>query len=192
MALMTSDIDGVILSALAQVFAYELQQRVAGDSLALKTLKQADLQDDPTLTAPYLVFSDDPDEGQRPIREGGEMDRMYGGVEIGGPVRFLHYFICKFGTPLATTREQCRSDVATLQARIEDTLEQYFDLSGVLAPGLLQSSDTTIRIEGANPLLIDKMTKRIYGGEQTFYGEGTISWHYPISRYRSHRVFTGS
>ena len=175
----TSDIDGPILAALLYVFTLELQQT----QNILKTLKQADLQDDPTLTAPYFVFRDDPEKGQTPIM-GSEMEEMYGCVEIGGPVRYLHHFKGKYGTPLATTRNQARTDIATLEARIEDVLFKYLSLSNTTQSGMLTSTDTSRRVEGANVFLIDDMEKRIYGGEQTFYGEGVMRWHYPVSRYR--------
>ena len=176
----TPDIDGPILAALLYVFTLELQQTQS----ILKTLKQADLQDDPTLTAPYLVFRDDPQKGQTRIL-GGELAKQYGSVEIGGPVRYLHHFKAKYGTPLATTRNQARVDIATLEARVEDVLFKYFSLANTTQSGMLTSTDNTRRIEGANTFLIDDMEKRIYGGEQTFYGEGTMCWHYPVSRFRT-------
>src|SRR3954465_5683030 len=110
--MLSSDIDEVILAALSQVFTIELMTGLAGDALQLKTLKQADLQDDPTLTAPYLVYQDDPEKGV--TRMPHELEHMYGSSEIGGPIKYVHYYRGKFGSPLATTRESQRAAIATM------------------------------------------------------------------------------
>ena len=188
----TCDIDESILAALQVIFAYEMQAQVAGDPLALQTLKQAPLQDDPTTVAPFVVYSPllSEDESIRLVTH-KEM-ATYGSVEIGGPIVYLHLFEASFGTPQATTREQARSDGAILMSRIVQTLIKYADLSGVLAGGhLLQSADQSKVIEGNNNRLVTKAGFVIYGGEQTFFTKGQVFWQYPVSWYVPTVRFSG-
>lgn len=186
-----SDIDDQIMAALQQIFAYELQQQVVGDSLALKTLKPDPLQDDPTLSAPYVIFKPFGGEGEGVRLLKHEEEHLYGGTEIGGPIRYLHLYECEYGTPQAATRQQARSDAAGLQARIVTALIKYMDLSGVLAPGELQSADQSQRIEGQNYHMVTHAGYRIYGGEQTFFGKGRVFWQYPVCWYIHARFFAG-
>jgi hypothetical protein len=179
---LSPDIEEQILAALQQMFAAELQTALAGDRLALKTLKPLPLQDDPTLSAPYLVYGPDYELGTRLVKY-GEEEKEYGCVEIGGPVRFLRFYTAICGTPVVTTREQCYADIASLSTRVLQILMQHYDLSNILVSGQLQSADQSTWIEGANPLLIDGCRSRLKGGEQTWFGEATITWHYPVSWY---------
>lgn len=184
------DIEEQVLLALQTIFQQELQTKVAGDPLALKTLKPAPLQDDPTLAAPYLVYGPDFEKGERPVTR--EEEREYGCLEIGGPLRFLRFYTATCGTPIVTTREVCYAQINNLKTRVMQVLLRYQDLSGVLEVGPLESQDRSRRIEGQNPLLIDCSRTRIKGGEQTWFGEGTISWHYPVSWYEPFRVYVGN
>lgn len=185
------DIEEQILAALQVIFQKELQvQAPPGDRLALKTLKPAPLQDDPTLAAPYLVYSPDFEKGERLVKHGQE-EREYGCIEIGGPLRFVRYYTATCGTPIVTSREQCYADINNLKTRVMEVLLLYQDLAGVLSVGPLKSQDGSKVIEGQNPLLIDCSKTRIKGGEQTWFGEGTIEWHYPVSWYWPFRVYAG-
>lgn len=178
-----ADIEEQILAALEQVFQQELITNIpATDPLALKTLKISPLQDDPTLVAPYLTYGPDFEMGMVPIVE-GRFEREYGSVQIGGPYMYVSYWSATVGTPFASTRAECLQQISNLTSRVSRVLMAYYDLSNVLAEGLLMSPDQSIRIEGANPLLIDKTRKRLEGGEQTWFGQGLISWHYPVAWY---------
>lgn len=185
MASYPQDIDEKILSAIGIIFQRELQTNVS-DALALKTLKQAPLQDDPTLVAPFVCYSNEGGtEGQsmRLVAHGHETAE-YGDIEIGGPIRYLYCYSCSFGTPLATTREQVRADAATLMTRIVRALIKYSDLSGVLVEGQdMASDDYGQRIEGQNIRLVTNAGYDLFGGETTFYGKGKVCWRYPVSWY---------
>lgn len=189
--MLSPDIDENVLAALQIIFLNDLQTAIntAGGYLPLKVLKQADLQDDPTISAPYLVYRPDIDKGIIPIPK--DMEHMYGSSEIGGPFKYLHHFDAKYGSPIRSTRNQARTDIAIIQTRVMQTLMNHCDLSNVLTPtsGSLGAPDQSKYIEGANPYLIDKITTRIIGGETTFFGEGHIYWHYPVSWYESFQVF---
>jgi hypothetical protein len=170
------DIEETINSTLLSLFQQELITNVSTDTLALRTLKLAPLQDDPTTTAPYLVFEKDPNKGVRKMDK-GEEEREYGCAEIGGPLRYLLFYEATCGTPLATTRDDAQAAINNLVSRIMNVIARHYDLSG------LRSQDAARLVEGANAYLIDNATTRIYGGESTWYGEGKIYWHYPVSWY---------
>jgi hypothetical protein len=187
MAYHTDDIDEKILDAINAIFRMELQQEPAqrADSLALRTLGETPLQDDPTLTAPYLTYSNykgDTGESICSITHGQEAG-WYGSLEIGGPIRYLYRYTCVFGTPEVTQRHQARADAACLMNRITATLIKYASLSNVLSPGELMSEDETKRLEGQNPLLVTNAGYSIFGGENTFFGKGKVMWQYPVSWY---------
>ena len=189
---LATDIDEQILAALQVIFALEMQVKVGGDALALQTLKQDPLQDDPTVVAPFVVYSPALSEEETIRLVTHKEMEIYGGVEIGGPLVYMHLFEASFGTPQAATREQARRDGATLMSRIVQTLITYSDLSGVLARGqLLRSADQSKVIELALNRLVTKAGFVIYGGEQTFYTKGKVSWQYPVSWYVQTRAFTG-
>lgn len=191
--ILSSDIDEQILAALSVVFTTTLQTNVVGDPLALKTLKQFDLQDDPTQVAPYLVFGPAKNEDGNIRQPSSEEERMFGWcpAEIGGPLRYVHLFEGKFGTPVSPSREAARALAASLLSRIAGTIIMYQDLSGVLSSGELASADESRVIRGSNPLLVTQMGYRIYAGEQTFYGEGKLSWRYPVEWYIQTHAFGG-
>jgi len=182
MAIYPDDIDENILAALGQIFQLELQTNVS-DALSLRTLRQAPLQDDPTLTAPFLVYSNALDGKEQCIRLITKSEEAeYGMAEIGGPIRFLYCYSCSFGTPQETTRDRARIDSSTLMTRIMHTLIHHQDLSGILASGQQMTSDNgVLRIEGQNNRLITSAGYDIFGGENTFFGKGSIYWHYPVS-----------
>jgi len=176
------DIEESILSTLQILFTQQLITHVSGDVLALKVLKQAPLQDDPTAVAPYFVYEKNPDKGTQRITHHEE--HIYGSAEIGGPIRALISFHGICGTPLATTKEQAQRDINNLMSRIMNALTTYFDLSGVVGHGLT-SPDMSRIIEGANQFYMfdEDIKTRVYGGESTWYGEGQIYWRYPVSWY---------
>lgn len=181
------DIDELILSAIQEIFQIELisTPSQSNDPLALRTLKEAPLQDDPTLTAPFVVYSNDKGregESMRLVAYGHEAAE-YGEIEIGGPIRYLYRYSALFGTPLQTTRNAARTDGATLMTRIAAALIKYADLSNILAPGMLTSGDRSRCVEGQNNRLVTCAGYDIFGGETTFYGKGKVSWQYPISWY---------
>jgi hypothetical protein len=183
----TDDIDEKILDAIGTVFRIELQQQPAlrADPLALRTLKESPLQDDPTLTAAYVTYSNykgDTGESICSITHGQEAG-WYGSNEIGGPIRYLYKYACVFGTPEVTTRNQARADAACIMNRITVTLIKYANLSNVLSPGELMSEDESKRLEGQNPLLVTNAGYSIFGGENTFYGKGKVFFQYPVSWY---------
>lgn len=179
------DLDEKILDAIGQIFAINLQQQpvISGDPLALQTIKQAPLQDDPTLTAPYVTYNNDQDSKGQSIRliSHKEEERIYGSSEIGGPIRYLYCYGCQFGTPERQTREQARADGAALMNRIVKTLVSYANLSNVLSPGMLTSEDGSKYIEGQNGRLVTGAGYSIFGGESTFFGKGKVYWVYPVS-----------
>src|ERR1700738_5064126 len=122
------DVEQSVFSTLNAMFTQTLQTNVLGDALALRTLKKAPLQDDPTLTAPYLVYQKDPDMGIKIMSS--EEERIYGSAEIGGPNRYLLYMNATCGSPLATTREEADNAINNLVSRTMNALAEYFDLSG--------------------------------------------------------------
>lgn len=185
--LLSPGINAQILAALQVIFTQELQTTFVqlGDALAFTVIKQADLQDDPTLVAPFLVYRDDHQKGHSRVPK--ELEHMYGSPEIGGPIKYLYFYEATFGTPLASTRDQARNNNDVVAGRIQAVLEAYYDLSNIVGPGPLQSGDQSQVIEGANTLLIDEVKTTILGGEQTFYGKGSIYWHYPVSSYTMRR-----
>jgi hypothetical protein len=176
------DIEHSVFSTLNAMFTETLQNKVAGDFLALRTLKKAPLQDDPTLTAPYLVYQKDPEMGIRMMS--GEEQKIYGAAEIGGPQRYLLYMDATCGTPLTSNREEADNNINNLASRVMNVLAEYFDLSGFTRDALM-SPDMSRIIEGANPwtMFYKECRTRIYGGESTWYGEARIYWRYPISWY---------
>lgn len=179
------DIDEKILAAIGQIFQMELidgPSQVA-DPLALRRLTQSDLQDDPTTSAPFVAYRDaDGNIGKSIcLISHGQEAKEYGEAEIGGPIRYLYYYCCDFGTPLAATREKARADGATLMNRIIATLIRWADLANILAPGGLMSDDGTKLIEGQNNRLVTSAGYSIFGGESTFYGKGMVHWRYPVS-----------
>jgi hypothetical protein len=179
------DIDEKILDCLNQIFAIDLQQQPAltNDPLTLLTLKQAPLQDDPTLMAPYVVYNNNLDDQGQCIRlvKHGDEENIYGSAEIGGPIRYLYCYGCLFGTPEKQTRDQARADGAALMNRIIKTLIANANLSNILSPGLLTSDDQSKFIEGQNNRLVTGAGYSIFGGESTFYGRGKVYWQYPVS-----------
>lgn len=185
------DIEVNILTALGLVFKQEMITAVApGDTLSLKTLKVAPLQDDPTLAAPYLVYAPDPDKGFRLMDHHEEV--IYGCAEIGGPVRYLHFYQARVGVPIVGTREVALGTINNLITRVVGTLMMYFDLSGVIAVGPMMSADSSKLIEGANQRLVDMAKTHLEGGEQTWFAYGLVGWHYPVSWYQPARIYTGS
>lgn len=178
-----TDIDEQILAALKYIFQLELITNVAvTDTLALKLLQVAPLQNDPTLVAPYLIYGQDFEKGTVPVVD-GRFEREYGCVEIGGPQRFVSYWSVTVGTPFTPTRESCYQQISNLTTRASKVLTHYYDLANTIMPGMLMSADQSIRIEGANILLIDKIRKRLEGGEDTWFGQGIIEFHYPVVWY---------
>lgn len=169
-----TSIDEVILAALNTMFTLEMITNVAGDPMALHTLKQDPLQDDPTLTAPYLIYSPD-------VEKGIKLDDRFE-QEIGGPVHYKHCYRAKCGTPRATDRVTARQYIETLTQRAMWSLIRHFDLSDVNG-GPITSSDGGKRIEAAYKLEVEVATSRIYGGETEWYGEGHINWWYPVAWY---------
>jgi hypothetical protein len=176
------DIEQNVFSTLNAMFVQTLQTNVVGDFLALRTLKKAPLQDDPTLTAPYLVYQKDPEMGIKIMSS--EECAIYGSAEIGGPQRYLLYLNATCGTPLTTNREEADNNINNLTSRVMNVLAEYFDLSGFTRDAL-QSPDLSRVIEGANSyyMFYKENRTRIYGGESTWYGEAHIYWRYPISWY---------
>lgn len=183
------DIEETILVALQQMFQLELITKAIGDPLALRTLHMSPLQDDPTLAAPYLTYGPDSEKGVRPMTH--EECKQYGDTEIGGPVRFLRYYSALCGTPIVTTREAAHAAINNLLTRVVRALITYYDLSGIVAQGTLQSPDQSERLEGANYYLIDGTHSTLEGGEQTWFGKGYVHWHYPVSWYVPTRVYIG-
>jgi len=179
------DIDEKILDAIGRVFDIELVQQpsLSGDPLALQALKQAPLQDDPTLSAPYVVYNNDLDGKDQSIRlvKRGEEEAEYGMAEIGGPIRYLYCYACRFGTPEVSTREEARADGAALKDRIIVALIKHANLSNVLSPGILSSEDETKRIEDQNNRLVTGAGYSIFGGENTFFGKGRVYFRYPVA-----------
>jgi hypothetical protein len=173
-------IDVNILSALQVLFQRELITNLVGDPGALRTLKQMDLQDDPTLTAPYLTYAPEKEKSITLI-SGGEQEKLYGSAEIGGPIRYLHHYRATFGTPQQPTRDTARAMITTLGKRIRNAIILGSDLSNLLTSGQLQSADESEYIEGQNYLLVPTLIYDIFGGESTFYGKGEIHWVYPVS-----------
>lgn len=175
------DIDEQILAALKMIFTSELQTLVdPADKLKLRTIKVNPLQDDPTLTAPYLTFGPNYEKGIESIVH-GEWAKMYGEIEIGGPTRFLYHYQAICGTPIVTTRENCSAQIGNLSTRVAEVLARHYDLSNVLGDGQLESEDGSKYIEGANKKLVDHITRRLKGGEQTWFGEAIIEFHFPVS-----------
>jgi hypothetical protein len=175
------DIDLQILEALKSIFTNELQTQVdPTDPLWVRTLRVIPLQDDPTLTAPYVTWGPDYDKEIISI-QGGEWAKIYGSSEIGGPARFLYFYQVVCGTPFASTREACSRQIGDLSARVVDVLMRHYDLSNILAPGALISDDGGRYIEGANKKLVDQIDRKLEGGEQTWFGRCSISFHFPVS-----------
>jgi hypothetical protein len=189
MATYPEDIDENILAALQILFQVKLQSEPAqaGDKLALRTLKQSPLQDDPTLKAPFVVYTNDSGKG----KDGYSLQLItkhieaaeYGSVEIGGPVRYLYCYCASFGTPQVSTRDQARADGSVMMTRIMGTLIQYCNLNNIIRPGMLTSDDGTKQIEGQNERLVTAAEYEIYGGESTFFSKGIVNFRYPVAWY---------
>lgn len=171
------DIEEKINTALLSVFTQELI--LPNDLLSLRTLKQAPLQDDPTSSAPYLVYEKDPEKGSRRMK--GEEEAEYGSAEIGGPLRYMLFYRATCGTPLTTNQVDAQASINNLVSRIMNVIARHFDLAGINTLGSLFSEDMSRLIDGSNMYLIDDARTRVYGGESTWYGEGHIQWHYPVS-----------
>lgn len=188
------DIDEQILAALQLLFQVALIDSYPGDRLQLTTLKQSPLQDDPTIVAPYVTYGPNNSEDAAIRLPTREEERMYGGVEIGGPMKYLHFYQVEFGTPQSLSREEVRQDGATLMSRIVQTLAAYNDLSGILGPPgtMLTSSDSSKYIEGSNNRLVTQAGYHEYGGEQTFYAKGMVLFQYPVSWNIPQRTYTFS
>jgi hypothetical protein len=171
-----------ILEALGILFQAGLVTAIATDDpLRLNVLKVAPLQDDPTTTAPYLTYG--ADEAKGIVLMPKELEKQYGSIEIGGPIRYLYHYTATCGSPFQGTREACLSQINNLCNRIAMILIQHYDLSTILGDGELQSDDESKRLEGANKLLVDSIVATLEGGEQTWFGKGVLCWHYPVSWY---------
>jgi hypothetical protein len=187
--LASPDIDEVICQALQTIFTNELQvalQQVE-DPLAVITIHQADLQENPTLVAPYVVYRPDPEKGRSTVPH--DLESIYGSAEIGGIMRYLHFYYLKYGSPIEPTRDQARADIAVVESRILRTLKNHFDLTGIAGissavDGRLWSADQSKVIDGANPYyMIDQIKNEITGGNNTFFGTGYVLFHYPVIWY---------
>lgn len=175
------DIDEPILEALKTIFTDELQTLVdPTDPLWVRTLRVIPLQDDPTLTAPYVTWGPDYNKGIISI-QGGELEKIFGSSEIGGPARMLYHYSVICGTPFAATREACSRQIGDLSARVVDVLMRHYDLSNILEVGMLMSDDGGRYIEGANKKLVDRIDRKLEGGEQTWFGRAEICFHFPVS-----------
>jgi|SRR4029077_1645760 len=179
------DIEERILTALETIFTDNLITNVqANDPLRLKVLRVSPLQADPTLSAPWVTFAPDSDieKGMRQITT-GIYEKQYGSMEIGGPIRYVYHYKALVGTPFQTTRETMWAQLMNLTNRVCAVLIQHYDLSSILGPGEIVSADWSKRIEGANKALIDQIIPRGGGGQQTWFGQSTITWHYPVCWY---------
>lgn len=181
--LTSPDIEEQILKALGIMFKTALVTNIlVADPLRLNVLKVAPLQDDPTQTAPYLVYGLDELKGI--ILMPHELVKQYGDIEIGGPIRYLYHYTATCGTPFQSTREACLAQINNLANRVVRTLIDHFALSDII-PGVseMMSADGGIRLEGANKMLVDTILPTLEGGEQTWFGKAVISWHYPVAWY---------
>lgn len=172
-----SDIEGSILAALLQVFQNELQTPVT-DSLKLKYLGLNPFQNDPIANAPYLTFGPAYEIGRKPITK-----MEMGGMSIGGPSLWSTAIKATVGTPQANDRATAYGLINELSHRVEETVMKHFDLSNILAAGTLYSPDRDEWIDAMNPQLMWKGTsRRIYGGDNQFYGQAIMVWAYTFSR----------
>lgn len=172
------DIEGSIMDALNNLFSTNLMTaRPSTDSLKLKKLVEAPLQDDPTAVAPYLTYAPAYQIGRMPDREDG--------WDIGGPQLWRTFFMAQCGTPRNTTRLGAYKAINELSRRVEREVVRHYDLSNVLANGVLYSPDRTEWIGAMRP---DEMwvrtLRRVFGGDQEFYGTALMIWSYRFYRVK--------
>jgi hypothetical protein len=169
-------IDSAIMDALNSIFTSELQVNVqAGDLLKLRKLTEFPLQDDPTKSAPYVVYAPVPDIGRQPVPSVE--------AEIGAGPLWVTYYKAVAGTPQRSTKATAYQAIDELSRRVERTIMRHYDLSNVLAPGTLYSADKSEFIDAQNPLYFYKGTyRRTFGGGNTFFGEALFIWTYRFRR----------
>jgi hypothetical protein len=173
------DIETPILTALGTVFKAELQTNIgSADVLKLRRLDQAPLQDDPTKTAPYLVYSTMPGAWEAM----SDLDI----AEIGGGVLYEIRMAATCGTPRTTSKPDANQAINTLADRITGVLTKHYDLSGILSGGVLASSDGTKFIDAMSPQMLELgIQRRTYGGGAEWYGEAMFMWKYNYMRLRN-------
>jgi hypothetical protein len=168
-------IEQQIRLALTQIFTNELV--IPGDPLSLKTIRVWPLQDDPTLVAPYVCFGPHPQLGRVPDEEI---------QEIGGATYFWTVFRLIAGTPLGISREIAWDNIEDLSTRLENVIQEHYNLANVLAPGALIAASGLEAITIQDPItMMLGSASRIYGGDNQFYGETKMIWRYRIQRVRT-------
>lgn len=180
MAIVDGDIETSILNALQTIFQSDLITTIpTSDSLRLNRLDLAPLQDDPTQVAPYLVYAPAYKIGRMPL------DVDDDGWEIDGPQSWITFMTAMAGTPKQTTKLAAYSYINELTRRVERSVVRHYDLSNILAPGMLYSGDRTEWIDSMRP---DRMwvrtLRRAYGGDNEFYGAGLMIWGYRFKRVK--------
>lgn len=173
------------MDALKSIFQQHLQLTPPdglvdpADALKLKTLIEAPLQNDPTQVAPYLIYA--------PAYEIGRMPYPDGGWEIGGEQLWITFFKAICGTPRRNNRPLAYKAINELSRRVERTVMQHYDLSNVLAPGLLYSADKSEWVDAVKPGTNWVRTlRRVYGGGNTFYGTALMVWNYTFYRVKDY------
>lgn len=170
------DIESAIIDALKQTLNTDLVTNIdQSDPLRLKRLDLAPLQDDPTQVAPYVVFSPSYQLGRRTVDQGG--------WEIGGMQLWRTFFMAMCGTPRKGTKDLAYKAINELSRRVEVSLYNHWDLSNILAPGRLNSPDKSEWIDAIRPEYSWVQTaRRVYGGDQEFYGSALLVWNYTFRR----------
>lgn len=171
-----NDIEDAINAALLQLFGTELRDNIPNDTLKLKRLTLAPLQDDPTKVAPYLVFAPAVEIGRQPMHG-------YGGWEIGGGQLWMTFYTCVVGTPRASSRGDAYAMINELSRRVEKTVIKHYDLSNVVAPGTLYSADQSEWVDAVDPEhMWARTVRKIRGGDTEFYGQAMMIWSYTFYR----------
>jgi hypothetical protein len=82
-----------------------------------------------------------------------------------------------------TTRIDAYKIVNELSRRVERCVMRHYDLSNVMAPGILYSPDQSEFIDAMNPeKMWTRTLRRVYGGDGTFFGEALMIWSYTFRR----------
>ena len=73
--------------------------------------------------------------------------------------------------------------ISELSRRVERCVMRHWDLSNVLAPGTLYSYDQSEFIDAQDlERMWARTSRRVYGGDGTFFGEALMLWSYDFRR----------
>lgn len=159
---MAYDIITTVMDQLVTLYTTEMQTDVS-DALKLTLIEKAPLQDDVTLVAPFVIVAFDFDKGR--------MLDTYHEPEISGGLNWINHFIVVGRIPIYDSKTAAYAAIGELNEKALRVLIHHYNLDGVVA-----DNGESVCYSGLN--LIDVNRIRTFGGENEWYGEFSIEFHY--------------